>query len=282
MRWKAFDSHPSDSRVKELEDGVCSTVVSNWCKRGSTGVLVMKVFERHDQDSRYRDMGGVCETVSAKYGTGGGNQPIVCLMDQGGSVMNFERGKTVEKLHEVGKSKKNGTMSDVVPALTSPGGKPGQGNPVIAYGLHPFIDNTNTATKHAGPDGDGFKKEQAFTLASMGVPKVAKCIAMSECGNDWAITEEKTPPLKVASQAVICRHEVRRLMPIECERLQGMPDNWTRIPYRGKPAEDCPDSPRYKAIGNSWAVPVIHWIGKRIDAAVKAAEPVSNDDDDWI
>ena len=58
---------------------------------------------------------------------------------------------------------------------------------------------------------------------------------------------------------------VRRLTPRECERLQGMPDDWTRIPYRGKPAEDCPDGPRYKAIGNSMAVPVMRWIGERID-----------------
>lgn len=57
---------------------------------------------------------------------------------------------------------------------------------------------------------------------------------------------------------------VRKLTPIECERLQGFPDNYTRIPYRGKPEEQCPDSPRYKAIGNSWAVPVVRWIGKRI------------------
>lgn len=57
---------------------------------------------------------------------------------------------------------------------------------------------------------------------------------------------------------------VRKLMPVECERLQGFPDNWTRIHYRGKSAEDCPDSPRYKAIGNSWAVPCVRWIGERI------------------
>lgn len=57
---------------------------------------------------------------------------------------------------------------------------------------------------------------------------------------------------------------VRRLTPRECERLQGMPDDWTRIPYRGKSAEDCPDGPRYKAIGNSMAVPVMRWIGERI------------------
>ena len=50
----------------------------------------------------------------------------------------------------------------------------------------------------------------------------------------------------------------------ECEFLQGFPDNHTLIPYRGKPAEACPDGLRYKAIGNSMAVPVMHWIGCRI------------------
>lgn len=58
---------------------------------------------------------------------------------------------------------------------------------------------------------------------------------------------------------------VRRLLPVECERLMGFPDNWTRIPWRGKPAEDCPDSPRYKACGNSMCVNVMRWIGMRIE-----------------
>lgn len=65
---------------------------------------------------------------------------------------------------------------------------------------------------------------------------------------------------------------VRRLTPLECERLQGMPDNWTKIPLKNKNADECPDSPRYRAIGNAWAVPVIHWIGKRIDEAIKELE----------
>jgi site-specific DNA-cytosine methylase len=60
---------------------------------------------------------------------------------------------------------------------------------------------------------------------------------------------------------------VRRLTPVECERLQGFPDNWSRIPWKGKPEEDCPDGPRYKACGNSMAVPVMRWIGERIAAA---------------
>jgi DNA (cytosine-5)-methyltransferase 1 len=57
--------------------------------------------------------------------------------------------------------------------------------------------------------------------------------------------------------------QVRRLTPTECERLQGFPDNYTNI------KDKCPDGPRYKALGNSWAVPVVRWIGSRIDAAVQ-------------
>lgn len=58
---------------------------------------------------------------------------------------------------------------------------------------------------------------------------------------------------------------VRRLLPVECERLMGFPDNWTRIAWKGKPEEKCPDSHRYKACGNSMCVNVMRWIGMRID-----------------
>lgn len=67
--------------------------------------------------------------------------------------------------------------------------------------------------------------------------------------------------------AFVQGYAVRRLTPLECERLQGMPDDHTKVPYRGKPAEECPDTPRYRAIGNSMAVPVMRWIGERIEAA---------------
>ena len=59
--------------------------------------------------------------------------------------------------------------------------------------------------------------------------------------------------------------QVRRLTPVECHRLQGFPDDHCKIPWRGKSAEDCPDSPQYKALGNSMAVPCMEFIGKRID-----------------
>ena len=71
------------------------------------------------------------------------------------------------------------------------------------------------------------------------------------------------------THAVAQAMTVRRLTPRECERLQGFPDDWTMIPWRKKPAEDCPDGPRYRALGNSMAVNVMAWIGERI-AGVEA------------
>jgi DNA (cytosine-5)-methyltransferase 1 len=67
---------------------------------------------------------------------------------------------------------------------------------------------------------------------------------------------------------------VRRLTPMECERLQGFPDDYTAVPYRGKPASD---GPRYKSLGNSMAVPVMRWIGERI-AAVEALSTATPDE----
>jgi DNA (cytosine-5)-methyltransferase 1 len=66
------------------------------------------------------------------------------------------------------------------------------------------------------------------------------------------------------SHAVATPYAVRRLTPTECERLQGFPDGHTAIPWRNKTASECPDGPRYKALGNSMAVPVMRWIGERI------------------
>ena len=86
-----------------------------------------------------------------------------------------------------------------------------------------------------------------------------------------AFSESAAPTLKAAMSGsnqvpdVLQSATVRRLTPRECERLMGFPDDWTRIRWRGKPAEECPDSPRYKACGNSMCVNVMRWIGMRIE-----------------
>ena len=82
------------------------------------------------------------------------------------------------------------------------------------------------------------------------------------------ITGDVHVPLRTAGShgapACMTPMAVRRLTPVECERLQGFQDNWSRISWKGKPAEECPDGPRYKACGNSMAVPVMRWIGEAI------------------
>ena len=70
---------------------------------------------------------------------------------------------------------------------------------------------------------------------------------------------------------------VRRLTPIECERLQGFPDSFTQVPYRNKTAKTCPDGPRYKALGNSMAVPCMKWIGERIQQVQGATQATNTD-----
>jgi DNA (cytosine-5)-methyltransferase 1 len=84
--------------------------------------------------------------------------------------------------------------------------------------------------------------------------------------NAGKLFEERTTCLDANSPppALLTAMQVRRLTPVECERLQGFPDDYTAIPWRKKPASECPDGPRYKALGNSWAVPVAAWIGQRI------------------
>ncbi len=100
--------------------------------------------------------------------------------------------------------------------------------------------------------------------------EIANALRAGAGGNDKAHTpidsiEEhfvgQLPPIGETGWSAWAGWCVRRLMPVECERLQGMPDHYTLVPYRGKPASD---APRYRAIGNSMAVPCVAWIGKRL------------------
>ena len=122
----------------------------------------------------------------------------------------------------------------------------------------------------SGPDGVGVQADHAYTLeARAEVQAVAVALrgreggATAELGDDLAGTLRASAGGGDKAHALISS-AVRRLTPVECERLQGFPDDYTLIPWRNKPAVECPDGPRYKAIGNSKAVPVVRWIGQRI------------------
>ncbi|MDJ7444979.1 Dam family site-specific DNA-(adenine-N6)-methyltransferase [Salmonella enterica] len=153
----------------------------------------------------------------------------------------------------------------------------GQENACIAFS---YKDNGADATAGLSPTIRAGNHDSSHANSGQ-PPAIAYAFKAGQGAKAGGIgyAEEQSPTLTSASSgtnlapAVIHGVAVRRLTPVECERLQGFHDNHTLIPWRGKNAADCPDGPRYKAIGNSMAVPVMRWIGERIAAALPAEEP---------
>ena len=184
---------------------------------GSETFLVQKVYETHPADSRVKEMGETCQTVTSRWGTGGGNVPLV-------QTVGFTQ---CDAARDVG--------IEVSPTLRS-GGNGGYPNHAVAYSIR----------EDAGAN--------TFSATPLAV----------------------TPALQALRPSVQSHHaqtfiadlaRVRRLTPTECERLQGFPDDFTNVPWRKK--DTSPEGLRYKALGNSMAVPVMQWIGDGIDIVRK-------------
>lgn len=144
------------------------------------------------------------------------------------------------------------------------------------HNVSPTMVNTAPAvairTANTSSNGHGFTDELSYTLDQTN----GQAVAFAQNSRDevryqggdgqvcGALAVE--PGMKQTTYvAQPVDMSVRRLTPTECERLQGFPDSYTQIPWRNKDSELCPDGPRYKALGNSMAVPVMRWIGERID-----------------
>lgn len=190
--------------------------------------------------------------------------------------------------------------------LTTGGGKPGQGQPCIispiAYGLSTqqepkWAADLSPTLARPSISGGGqvtavaFDTTQITSPGNYSSPKPgdachplaagdhAPAVAFDMRGREGGAMPEgphHTANIRAASGGssrsyVAEPWAVRRLTPVECEALQGFPPDFTAIPWRGKPAGQCPDGPRYKALGNSWAVNCAEWIAERIDA-VEALE----------
>jgi DNA (cytosine-5)-methyltransferase 1 len=192
---------------------VASTIAARDYKSASD--LIAKVYETHPADSRVKEMGDVSQTVTSRWGTGGGNVPLV-------QAISLQDVSGREK-------KQNG--------------------------------------KGWNDDGVSYTVD---THATQGVMEAYSLREDAKANNFSATPLHVTPALQALRPSVQSHHAqtfiadmaVRRLTPIECERLQGFPDGYTNIPWRGK--EESPDGQRYKAMGNSMAVPVMRWLGKRI------------------
>lgn len=120
-------------------------------------------------------------------------------------------------------------------------------------------------------NGCGIQENVTHTLDQTSGPAIATFQQSSMKGKGTIGYDESgiAKPVKtqVDGQMIVSTMQVRRLTPVECERLQGFPDGYTNIPWRGKP--ESPDGPRYRALGNSWAVPNVRWIGERINKELR-------------
>jgi DNA (cytosine-5)-methyltransferase 1 len=158
------------SLTSYVEDESASTI----CSRDHKSVTDIVVYEHHPADSRVKAMGQTCSTVTARWGTGGGNTPLVA-------------------------------------------------HTAVVYDMK----------QHHNPQES----------------------------RDVQLTTENCSKIR-GDSPIVHQSSVRRLTPVECERLQGFPGNYTNIPWRK--SDESPDGLRYKALGNSMAVPVMKWIGERI------------------
>jgi len=150
--------------------------------------------------------------------------------------------------------------------------RPSRPSHVIAQTMAFPIDTQNMTEGHAsGGKGFGGSNDPSFTLTK-GHSHAVAVDTYNHAIQDKAIPIRSTASDVCHTGGVIDKRRrmaVRRLTPKECERLQGFPDDYTLIPWRGKTSDQCPDGPRYKALGNSMAVNCMRWIGERINKVHK-------------
>jgi DNA (cytosine-5)-methyltransferase 1 len=276
------------------------------------------VYETHPADSRVKEMGDVSQTVTSRWGTGGGNVPLVqsiALQDVSGRdkkqngkgwnddgisyTLDAAATQGVAYAFEPGIAKREGGDSrfseELSPTLRR---EMGDNQVAVAYSFNHSQQSMMVGDNVASPLMSRDYKDPQTVLEAYSIREDAKA-------NNFSATPlEVTPALQALRPSVQSHHAqtfvaqgvdtdngtiqgdfvttmtadmagptysgpkvmehmaVRRLTPVECERLQGFPDGYTNIPWRGK--EESPDGQRYKAMGNSMAVPVMSWLGKRI------------------
>lgn len=292
-----LETDPSPTITKAHSHAVAYRIVENIINRqdhnGGNGNQDLGdgrglCFEPRSADGVPRIHGDLCPTLN----TMGGGQREPCVVDRALDT-------TTAGVHgvaydfEPGIAKREGEPSRFVEEMT-PTMRSEMGDNQLAVAFHPTqdpissleISHAITSGSTKGCTTSAVAKQMAVRrLTTTGVHGVAHPIAYSfdslssnsmKSGNpDSSVNQvdiSKTldtsrgldPSCNQGGIGLVQPTAVRRLTPRECERLQGFPDDYTKITYRNKSADNCPDGPRYKALGNSWAVPVVRWIGERI------------------
>jgi DNA (cytosine-5)-methyltransferase 1 len=151
-----------------------------------------------------------------------------------------------------------GEVGDPCPTLTKAHSH-AVAQPIAFHPTQDPISSTNGTTHGLGCGSSGGQ-------ASIAVAVGTDCFNGNITGDIACTMGTMGSSVNASGPTVMQSMAVRRLTPTECERLQGFPDGYTNIPWRK--ASESPDGPRYKALGNSWAVPVVRWIGKRIQERI--------------
>ena len=216
-------------------------------------------------------------------GSPGGNcmPSVLCLNDQGGSVMNCSENisgtlRAQEHGHQPLVYENHGIDSrytgphKVAPTMSARYGTGGNNVPLVEQEADAICIAGNTVDRQPqnGGNGLGCQDELSYTLTATDRHAVYSRQRVDDFRhNDVASTQSarqyKDATDLICQQAEACAHLIRRLTPLECERLQGFPDGWTDIPGAS-------DSARYKALGNSVAIPCVEFIMGRIAAALRA------------
>ena len=249
-------------------------------------------FENNPTDARLKEV-PVSPTVMSRWGTGGNQTPLV--MD--GVQAEPPVDAPVGFIKNDAGGELQGFWGDTFPTLRS------GALPAVAYNVT-FCDANGTRKDR--PNGGLYVTEAdtGKTVTANGpntemvVVDSAECVPLDlrnatrdpnkkdEQNRQGVGVGEDGAPMNTITSASVpgvgWRSTVRKLLPVECERLMGFPDNHTRIAWKGKPEEECPDAPRYKSCGNSMCVNVMAWIGHRIQAveeslASRDAKPETGD-----
>lgn len=240
--------------------------------RGSPIIPLLEVGARTNGDG-YRDGDGIGGADDPMFTLQGGKQHGIAI-----PVQNATRGKSQNGLGIGGEAMftldgasqhaiafRENTRAEVkfvengiAQSLTNGGGKPGQGFPAVMAIADPISANEARTYTHEG--SNNFRLRNCVTAFTERTRADGRNL---EAQDDlaYALCNPGSGGRTHSRQLLDSRMAVRRLMPVECERLQGFPDGFTLVTYRSKPAAD---GPRYRALGNAMAVPVIRWILKRI------------------
>ena len=231
----------------EIGEGICPTITAS---AGMSGNNQPVLFENHGIDSRYTGPHAVAPTMSARMGTGGNNVPLV------GSPVAFSLDSKESNSMKSANPHSGCRETDVARTIdtTNPDPSKNQGGIAILQETICIAGNTIDREPENGGNGLGCQSDISYTITTS--DRHAVCEPYQEVVGALCRGDEKGIGSQYVSQnkcIVERRNLIRRLTPLECERLQGFPDGWTLIPGAS-------DSARYKALGNSVAIPCVDFV----------------------